>query len=63
MLKRLTVRLVLKFGSSVGEILGGMKQVMNPAPAEERPAKRGRGRGEGQERRGRRNDRSAEKGE
>ena len=46
-----------------GEILGGMKQVMNPAPAEERPAKRGRGRGEGQERRGRRNDRSAEKGE
>jgi small subunit ribosomal protein S3 len=27
------------------------------------PAKRGRGRGEGQERRGRRNDRSAEKGE
>jgi small subunit ribosomal protein S3 len=35
-----------------GEILGGMKQVMNPAPAEERPAKRGRGRGEGQERRG-----------
>ena len=36
---------------------------MNPAPAEERPAKRGRGRGEGQERRGRRNDRSAEKGE
>ena len=41
-----------------GEILGGMKQVMNPAPAEERPAKRGRGRGEGQERRGRRNDRN-----
>ena len=47
-----------------GEILGGMKQVMNPAPAEERPAKRGRGRGEGQEqRRGRRNDRAADKGE
>ncbi len=46
-----------------GEILGGMKQVMNPAPQEERPAKRGRGRGEGQERRGRRNDRSADKGE
>ena len=46
-----------------GEILGGMKQVMNPAPAEDRPAKRGRGRGEGQERRGRRGDRSADKGE
>lgn len=46
-----------------GEILGGMKQVMNPAPAEERPAKRGRGRGEGQERRGRRSDRAADKGE
>ena len=46
-----------------GEILGGMKQVMNPAPAEERPAKRGRGRGEGQERRGRRGDRAADKGE
>lgn len=38
-----------------------MKQVMNPAPAEERPAKRGRGRGEGQERRGRRGDRAADK--
>ena len=35
---------------------------MNPAPSEERPAKRGRGRGEGQERRGRRSDR-ADKGE
>ncbi len=46
-----------------GEILGGMKQVMNPAPAEDRPAKRGRGRGEGQERRGRRGDRAADKGE
>lgn len=46
-----------------GEILGGMKQVMNPAPQEERPAKRGRGRGEGQERRGRRSDRAADKGE
>ncbi|EMR6209888.1 30S ribosomal protein S3 [Acinetobacter baumannii] len=46
-----------------GEILGGMKQVMNPAPAEERQAKRGRGRGEGQERRGRRGDRAADKGE
>ncbi|KAE9881562.1 30S ribosomal protein S3, partial [Escherichia coli] len=46
-----------------GEMLGGMKQVMNPAPAEERPAKRGRGRGEGQERRGRRGDRAADKGE
>ena len=46
-----------------GEILGGMKQVMNPAPTEERPAKRGRGRSEGQERRGRRTDRAADKGE
>ncbi len=62
-LKLLTVRLVLKFGFSVVRFLGGMKQVMNPAPAEERPAKRGRGRGEGQERRGRRGDRAADKGE
>ncbi len=35
---------------------------MNPAPAENVQLNAG-GRGEGQERRGRRNDRSAEKGE